>query len=112
MTGFYACLMLATCFWLCALFFALGRERAADWISGFHGLPKEERAKYDRARMARDERNACFLWGLIMLFGALGSLWISGWAAFVAGGIWLVLFLMDVHLDMDKAFGKYKLPDE
>ena len=61
MIGFYACIVMVPCFWLLALFFAVGRERAANWLSGFHGLSKEEKAKYDRARMARDERNACFL---------------------------------------------------
>ena len=79
MVGFYACIVMVPCFWLLALFFAVGRERAANWLSGFHGLSKEEKAKYDRARMAKDERNACFLWGLIMLFGAMGAMWISGW---------------------------------
>ena len=109
--GFYACIVMVPCFWLLSLFFALGRERAANWLGGFHWLPEEERAKYDRARMARDERNASFLWGIIMLLGAMGAMWISGWVALAAYGIWMVLFFKDVHLDMDKAFGKYKLPE-
>lgn len=112
MIGFYACIIMVPCFWLLALFFAVGREGAADWISGFHGLSKEERAKYDRARMARDERNASFLWGLIMLLGAMGAMWVSGWMALAAYGVWLVLFFKDVHQDMDKAFGKYKLQEK
>lgn len=111
MVGFYACIVMVPCFWLLALFFAVGRERAANWLSGFHGLSKEEKAKYDRARMARVERNACFLWGLIMLLGAGAALWITGWAALAAYGIWMVLFFRDVHLDTDRAFEKYKLPE-
>ena len=61
--------------------------------------------------MAKDERNACFLWGLIMLLGAGAALWITGWAALAAYGIWMVLFFRDVHLDTDRAFEKYKLPE-
>ncbi len=112
MLGFYACIIMVPCFWLLALFFALGRERAADWLSGFHSLPEEERAKYDRARMARDERNASLLWGAVMLLGALGARWITGWAALAAYGVWLALFFRDVHWDIEKAFGKYRLPDK
>lgn len=112
MTGFYACIIMVPCFWLLALFFAIGRERAANWISGFHSLPEEEREKYDRARMAGDERNACFLWGTVMLLGALGARLISGYMAVAAYGIWLVLFFRDVHFDMEKAFGKYRLAEE
>jgi len=103
------CLLLAVCFLISALLFALGKEKAADWLSGFHGLPEEERAKYDRKRMAEDERKHFLLWGLIMLAGAGGAQWISGWCAAAAYVIWMILFFKDVHLDMDKAFGKYKL---
>lgn len=111
MIGFYACIVLVPFFGVLAVFFALGKEKAADWISGFHSMPKEERAKYDRARMALDTRNDLLLWGGIMLIGAVGARWISGLVALVAYGVWLVLFLRGVHLDMDKAFGKYKLEE-
>ena len=42
MVGFYACIVMVPCFWLLSLFFALGKKRAANWLSGFHGLSKEE----------------------------------------------------------------------
>ena len=80
----------------------------ANWLSGFHWLPEEERARYDRKRMAADCRNDFLLWGAILFLGALGSVWISGYAALVAYLVWAVLFFRNVHLDMDKAFGKYK----
>ena len=102
-------MMLAVCFWIFALFFALGKDKAADWLSGFHGLPEEERAKYDRKRMAEDARNQFLLWGLVMLAGAGTAQCISGWGAAAAFVVWLVLFFMNVHLDVDKAYGKYKL---
>lgn len=109
MVGFYACIMMAPCFWLMALFFALGKERAANWLSGFHFLPEEERAKYDRRRMAADSRNDFLLWGFIMLAGAGASWWFSGYFALAAYGLWLILFCRGVHMDLDKAYGKYKL---
>lgn len=108
LTGFYMCMVMVPVFWLTALFFALGGEKAANWLSGFRWLPEEERAGYDRKRMAADSRNDFLLWGTVMLLGALGSLWISGYAAAAAYLIWAVLFFRNVHLDMDKAFGKYK----
>ncbi len=110
--GFYMCVILVPVFGACAAFFALGKERAADFLSGFHFLPEEERAKYDRRRMAADARNDFVLWCVVMLFGALCSLWISGYAAVAAYVIWIFLFFKNVHMDMEKAFGKYRTIQE
>lgn len=107
--GFWSCIILAPCFLLIALFFALGKESAANWLSGFNFFSEEERAKYDRKRMAADARNASFLWGVIMLLGAAASWWLSGYAAIAAYGVWLILFFRDVHWDAEKAYEKYKL---
>ena len=109
MVGFYACIIMVPFFWLMAVFFAVGKERAANWLSGFHWLPEEEKARYDRKRMAADTRNDFLLWGGIMLLGAACSLWISEYAAAAAYGVWLVLLFKDVHLDTEKAFEKYRL---
>ena len=57
MTGFYMCMVLAAAFLLLGLLFSLAGERAANWMSGFSFLPKQERAKYDRNRKAPDQRN-------------------------------------------------------
>lgn len=109
MTGFYACIIMTAFFWLMAAIFAVGRERAANWLSGFHALPEEEKALYDRKRMAQDSRNDFLLWGAVMFVGAVCSLWISGYAAAAAYAAWLVLFFKDVRLDAEKAFEKYRL---
>ena len=109
MMGFYACMIMAVFFFLMALLFALGKERAANWLSGFHCLPEEERAGYDRKRMAADTGKDFLRWGFLMLAGALVSLRISGYGAAAAWGTWLILFLKDVHLDAEKAFEKYRL---
>jgi len=91
--GFYICIILVPVFGACALFFALGKEKAANALSGFSFLPEEERAKYDRKRMAADARDDFIKWGGIMLLGALGCLWISGYLAIAAYAAWLILFL-------------------
>lgn len=111
MLGFYICIVFVPVFWILALIFAIWKEKATILLSGFNFLSKEEREKYDRKRMADDHRNTFFLWGLIMLFGALGSRWISGYVALAVFAVWVVLFIKDVHLDMDKAYGKYKKSD-
>lgn len=112
MTGFYMCMVLAAAFLLLGLLFSLAGERAANWLSGFSFLPKEERAKYDRKRMAADQRNGFWLWGGVMLLGAAGSRWISGYVAIGAFAVWLVLFFREVHLDIEGAYGKYRLEDK
>ena len=97
-------------FWGMELLFALLKGKAAILISGFNTMPKEQRKQYDRERMSKDQRNAFILWAVILGSGSLLSeLTSSENAAIAAGIIWLVLFFRDVHLDEEKAFGKYKI---
>nr|WP_300659813.1 DUF3784 domain-containing protein [uncultured Acetatifactor sp.] len=112
MIGFYLCMVLAAAFLLLGFLFALAGERGANWLSGFSFLSKEERARYDRKRMAADQRNAFWLWGGVMLLGATGSRWISGYVGIGAFAVWLVLFFREVHLDTESAYGKYRLEDK
>lgn len=112
MIGFYLCMVLAAAFLLLGSLFALAGEHGANWLSGFSLLSKEERARYDRKRMAADQRNAFWLWGGVMLLGAAGSRWISGYVAIGAFAVWLVLFFREVHLDTESAYGKYRLEDK
>ena len=42
--------------------FAIFKERAAKFVSGFNSLPKEEQALYDKAHISRDIKNQCFTW--------------------------------------------------
>ena len=97
-------------FWGMALLFALLKGKAAILISGFNTMPKEQRKQYDRERMSKDQRNAFILWAVILGSGSLLSeLTSSENAAIAAGIIWRVIFFRDVHLDEEKAFGKYKI---
>lgn len=42
--------------------FAIFKEKAAKFVSGFNSLPKEEQALYDKAHISRDIKNQCFTW--------------------------------------------------
>ena len=77
-------------------------------ISGFNTIPKYQRELYDQDRMSRDQRNAFLIWSGIMGIGAILSYFISQYMGVIAFIVWLIMFFKDVHLDEEKAFGKYK----
>ena len=72
---------------------------------------KYQRESYDKEKMCRDQRNAFLIWSLILGIGAVLSYCISQYAALAAFAVWLIAFFKDVHLDEEKAFGKYKMKD-
>ncbi len=93
-----------------ALLFAVLKGKAAILIAGFNTMPKEQRKQYDTERMSKDQRNAFVLWAVILGSGSLLSFLTSSQnAAVLSGIIWLIAFFRDVHLDEEKAFGKYRL---
>lgn len=106
--GFFACAISCMLFLLAALIFTVLKEKAAILISGFNMLPKQERALYDKEKMIWDQRNAFLIWASNMGLGAVLSYFISKYMAAAAFVIWLCVFLKDVHLDEEKAFGKYR----
>lgn len=89
------------------LFTVLG-EKGAILISGFNTMPKEKRELYDKARMSRDQRNEFLIWAGIWGAGAVLSFCFTQYMAILAFVVWLVVFLKNVHLDEEKAFGKYR----
>jgi hypothetical protein len=91
-----------------ALLFTILKEKGAMLISGFNTMSKEERKLYDKAKMSKDQRNACIIWTIIWGIGAILSYCITQYIAIIALVIWLVVFFKNVHLDAEKAFGKYK----
>lgn len=105
--GFYFCVIMIPVFGTISFIFAVCKEKAVRLLSGFNTLPEGEQEQYDKVRMAKDERNNFFLWGMIMAVGAAGSL-IWPYAAALAYCLWLILFFKEVRLDARKAFGKYK----
>lgn len=84
-------------------------EKATIIISGFNLKSKDEKKQYDTKRMIKDYRNSMLIWTLIFLVGAIGSYYINQYCSIVAFVIWLIIFFKDVHLDEEKAFGKYKI---
>ena len=105
--GFWLCGVLVIPFVIIGVLFAIFKERAAKFISGFNSLPKEEQALYDKAHISRDIKNQCFTWAGIMLVGAVLSYFLTPYMAIPAFIIWLVLFFKEVHFDTHKAFEKY-----
>ena len=107
--GFWSCMILVIPFVIMGVLFAIFKEKAAKFVSGFNSFSKEEQALYDKARISRDIRNQCFIWSAIMLAGALLSYSLTPYMAIPTYTIWLVLFFREVHFDNHKAFEKYLL---
>lgn len=107
--GFWSCAVLIIPFAMIGVLFAILKEKAARFVSGFNSFSKEEQALYDKAHISRDIRNQCFIWAAIMLAGALLSCIFASYMAIPAYIIWLVLFIREVHFDNHKAFEKYLL---
>lgn len=106
--GTITCVIFAVPFLILVVVFTLLKDKGAMLISGFNTLPKEEREHYDKKKMSIDQRNSFLLWAILFVAGAILSYLISSYMAILAFVIWLVLFFKEVHLDTDKAFGKYK----
>ena len=106
--GFAACLILFVVFLTFGILFAALKEKGVKLISGFNSLKKDEQEKYDKAYIVRDMRNQCFIWSGVMFAGAVAAFFLSPYSAIPALVVWLVLFLKQIHFDVDKAFEKYK----
>ena len=107
--GFWLCGVLVIPFVIIGVLFAIFKEKAAKFVSGFNSLSKEEQALYDKAHISRDIKNQCFTWAGIMLVGAVLSYFLTPYMAIPAFIIWLVLFFKEVYFDTHKAFEKYLL---
>ena len=107
--GFWSCIILVIPFAIIGVLFAIFKEKAAKFVSGFNSFSKEEQALYNKAHISRDIRNQCFIWTAIMLAGALLSYFLTPYMAIPTYIIWLVLFFGEVHFDNHKAFEKYLL---
>ena len=79
--GFWLCGVLVIPFVIIGVLFAIFKERAAKFVSGFNSLPKEEQALYDKAYISRDIKNQCFTWAGIMLVGAVLSYFLTPYMA-------------------------------
>lgn len=107
--GFWMCGVLVIPFLIMGVLFAIFKEKATRFVSGFNSLSEEEQALYDKAYISRDIRNQCFTWSAIMLIGSALSYFVTSHMAIPAFIIWGILFFKEVHVDTHKAFKKYLL---
>lgn len=107
--GFWLCIVLVPGFVIIGLLFAICKGKAAKFVSGFNSLSEKEQDMYDKDYIARDVRNSCFIWAIIMFTGAILSYIFTGYMAIIAYIVWSVVFFKDVHFDVNKAFEKYKI---
>lgn len=107
--GVWMCGILVVPFLIIGILFAIFKEKAAKFVSGFNSLPKEEQELYDKAYISRDMRNQCFTWSAVMFIGAVLSYFVTSYMAIPAFIIWGIMFFKEVHLDTRKAFEKYLL---
>ena len=107
--GFWSCIILVILFLIIGVLFAIFKEKATKFVSGFNSFSKEEQALYDKASISRDIKNQCFIWAGLMLIGTVLSYFLTPYMAIPAFIIWIVLFFKEVHFDTHKAFEKYLL---
>ena len=107
-TGFIVCGGACLLFLLLTLIFTMFKEKSVMLISGFNTMPKEKRELYDPEKLRKDSRNIFLIWAVIQGIGAILAYYISQYVAIIAFIIWLIVFFKDVHLNEEKAFGKYK----
>lgn len=110
-TGTYTCVMFAVLFAAMGIVFAFAKGRAAQMISGFNTLSRERQKLYDKDAMVKEMRNNMFLWSALLSVGALLSYYISSYLCIPVLIIWAALFFKDVHLDEEKAFGRFRLTE-
>ena len=112
LAGTAACAALGVLFACLGLGFAAAGPKAALWVSGFNTLPPADRACYDTARLSRDYARKFAGWSVLLLAGSgLGGR-VSGWGAAGALALWAVWFFRSVHWEPERAFGRYRLPQD
>ena len=71
--GFGSCIILAILFVIIGVLFAIFKEKAAKFVSGFNSFSKEEQSLYDKAHISRDIRNQCFMYSYTNLYYLVSS---------------------------------------
>lgn len=83
------------CFVIAFVFQSL-KEKGTRLISGFNTLPKAEQAKYNKKKLSLAMRNQFFLWGILLLIGAVLSFSISDYFGVIAVGLWFLLVIQSI----------------
>jgi len=103
------CLLLMSIFLLLGLIFALLKEKACILISGYNFKTAEERKDYDEKRLSRDMCHFFLICSGILLIGGVASYFWGSVCFWITLAVWLIYFFKNVHMDDEKAFGKYRL---
>src|SRR5699024_6945432 len=90
------------------IIFAIGKEKASGLIAGYNFKSKEERKKYDEKQMSLDMRNFFFICSLILLIGTIGTYLFSVIWFWISLTIFIIYLFKNIHIDDEKAFGKYR----
>ncbi len=101
-------LILTGIFFIMGLVFAIMKEKACVLISGYNFKSRGEREKYNERRMSTDMRNFLFICSGIFLAGTIATFMLGPICLGLSFVVWLIYFLRDVHIDDEKAFGKYR----
>ena len=54
--GFWSCIILVIPFLIIGVLFAIFKEKAAKFVSGFNSFSKEEQSLYDKVQIRSEER--------------------------------------------------------
>ncbi len=103
-------LMFCGClFLIITLIFSRRKEKACDLVSGFSFFTEAQKARYDRAAMARDYKKLFALWTAVFFICAVLCIWLGWWAFGAAMALLLISCGRRFHADPEKAFARYKL---
>jgi len=85
----------------CALFllssvFFIFKDKASVLIHGYYFISKNQRELYDEFKLSKDYGLILFKYGLILLIGALGYIFISRLILWLAFTIWIIYFVKTV----------------
>ncbi|RDY22383.1 DUF3784 domain-containing protein [Romboutsia maritimum] len=95
----------------CALFllssvFFIFKSKASILIQGYYFISKDQRELYDELKLSKDYGLILFKYGLILLIGALGYIFISKLALCIA---FVILIVYVVKTIVTFRFDKYKV---
>ena len=90
---------------ICCAILALGVYR----ISAFKNVPREESRYYDKRRISRAQRRAFKKWFIILSVGAILSYFISQYFAYIAIGLWALIFFKDIFVKKENLFRNYRI---
>lgn len=69
------------------------KEKSSILIHGYYFISKNQRELYDEIKLNKDYGIILFKYGLILLIGAIGSIFISKLILWISFAIWIIYFV-------------------